>query len=84
MDNAEVLERSYNRIVSAWRALDDDGEQGRSALLEAFGVRFSYNSGRIENVRITYHDTRVMTMSVRHAKGSAACSTRQARMEDWG
>ncbi|WP_172135885.1 Fic family protein [Adlercreutzia sp. ZJ473] len=45
---------AYSAALSWWRGLDADA---RAVALDAFAVRFSYNSGKIENDEITYRDT---------------------------
>lgn len=45
---------AYNAVLSWWRGLDVNA---RAVALDAFAVRFSYNSGKIENDEITYRDT---------------------------
>ena len=49
-----MLRQVYDETVRWWRELDD---AGRCAALDSFAVKFAYNSGRIENDEITYHDT---------------------------
>ena len=48
-------EELYLKALGWWRKASPDY---RIALLEEFGIGFSYNSGAIENPDITYHDTR--------------------------
>lgn len=54
-DATVEIERAYDSVVSAWRAADP---LDRLQMLDGFAVRFAYNSGKIENDEITYHDTR--------------------------
>lgn len=54
-DATVEIERAYDSVVSTWRAADS---LDRLQMLDGFAVRFAYNSGKIENDEITYHDTR--------------------------
>lgn len=45
---------AYLSLCERWRNLNSDE---RNILLERFGVRYSYNSGHLENPEITFHDT---------------------------
>ena len=55
---ANTLDATYGSLVESWRTLAKKDASEIQALLDEFSVRFSYNSGRIENAAITYHDTR--------------------------
>lgn len=56
-DNAAgSLESAYDGVVAWWRSLDDVDRH--LYLEESFPLHFSYNSGKIENDEITYHDTK--------------------------
>ncbi|MBQ9020954.1 MAG: Fic family protein [Eggerthellaceae bacterium] len=55
---AYSLDSNYNSLVDAWRSAAKKDGLVIAELLVDFGVRFSYNSGRIENTLISYHDTR--------------------------
>ena len=48
----------YERAVELWRArgISDDAQLAEA--LNGHSIAFAYHSGRIENERITYHDTR--------------------------
>lgn len=48
----------YEQIVETWRNKDIKTEAELEAVLHAYGVNFAYHSGKIENDKITYHDTR--------------------------
>ena len=50
------IQDAYSEIVVWWRSLDDADKRLR--LGESFPLAFSYNSGKIENDEITYHDTK--------------------------
>jgi len=52
------LDEAYSTIVSLWQERIAADATELSAMLADFRVQFSYNSGRIENPLITYHDTR--------------------------
>ena len=54
----DIILESYEHIVRAWRSLDIEDGKSLGEALGDFPLRFSYNSGRIENPQITYHDTR--------------------------
>lgn len=49
------LDEAYRRLVDAWRGLDPYDQLAR---LDDFKVAYAYNSGKIENDAVTYHDTR--------------------------
>ena len=50
----------YEDIVRMWRGWRVASASDIDLRLHSFRVLFAYNSGRIENVGITYHDTREM------------------------
>lgn len=52
------IEQAYEEIVLAWRQLPLDSADAFFEALSEYKVYFAYNSGRIENKAITYHDTR--------------------------
>ena len=55
MDN---LKDKYELLINWWRSLNITDD---AALAEAFNghiINFAYNSGNIENPKVTYHDTR--------------------------
>lgn len=52
----ELVAGSFDRVVAWWRELDDADR--RFHLEESFPLVCSYNSGKIENDEITYHDTK--------------------------
>lgn len=51
---ADVLLASYEELVSRWRDLSTPS---REAHVNGFVLNYAYNSGKIENDAITYHDT---------------------------
>lgn len=56
---AEVaILRRYNEILESWRSRLPQTRAELETLLVDYRVYFAYNSGRIENDAITYHDTR--------------------------
>ena len=48
----------YNEIVSMWQGWRIESVADLDQRLENFRILFAYNSGKIENEGITYHDTR--------------------------
>lgn len=48
----------YEKILSMWKSFDIHSAEDIELRLDSFRVLFAYNSGRIENSDITYHDTR--------------------------
>ena len=50
----DVLLASYEGLVSRWRGLS---ALSREAHVDDFVLNYAYNSGKIENDAITYHDT---------------------------
>ncbi len=50
----DLLKEACAELEQAWRTLAADQ---RTFLLDRFKVRYSFNSGNIENPEITYHDT---------------------------
>lgn len=52
------IDEAYARIVSWWRDQRISCRDDLARALEEYRVGFSYNSGRIENCNVTYHDTR--------------------------
>ncbi len=49
---------SYEQIVAMWRGYSIQSEADIDLRLHNFRILFAYNSGKIENERIAYHDTR--------------------------
>lgn len=49
---------TYNQIIEWWRKKNIKTEAELEAVLHSYGINFAYHSGKIENDRITYHDTR--------------------------
>lgn len=58
VDAREAIARRYGEIVSAWRDAAPRTRDELASALSDYQVYFAYNSGRIENREITYHDTR--------------------------
>ncbi len=50
---ANVLKERYDNLVATWVALP---EERRSTLLDDFGVRYAYNSGKIKNKEVEWKD----------------------------
>lgn len=48
----------YKDILEWWRKKNIKTEAELAAVLESYGVNFAYHSGKIENEKVTYHDTR--------------------------
>ena len=48
----------YNRAVKLWQAYNISTAAELDKYLESFRILFAFNSGKIENEEITYHDTR--------------------------
>lgn len=46
------------QILEAWRSKNIKTEAELEAVLHSYGVNFAYHSGKIENEKVTYHDTR--------------------------
>ena len=53
-----TIESEYARLCAAWRGRGIGNREELARALEDYRVSFSYNSGRIENPHITYHNTR--------------------------
>lgn len=58
MNEADLIRLRYDAIVANWRTLGIDNRATLDAMLAEYRIYFAYNSGRIENAAITYHDTR--------------------------
>ena len=58
MSELDFIRARYDAIVASWRAFLPLDREALAALLAEYRVYFAYNSGRIENASITYHDTR--------------------------
>ncbi len=54
--SVDSIQTAYSQLVARWRAMDDGVR--RIYLEETFPLIFSYNSGKIENDEVTYHDTK--------------------------
>lgn len=48
----------YKRVVELWRSYRVSSADDIDKYLDSFRILFAYNSGKIENEEITYHDTR--------------------------
>lgn len=53
-----ALVEAYEGIVASWRTERIIDRASLASALADYRVRFAYNSGKIENDAITYHDTR--------------------------
>ena len=49
---------NYEDLIKFWNNKKIDTYEKLSNILESYSVIFAYNSGKIENKEITYHDTR--------------------------
>lgn len=49
-----AIDTAYSALVSQWQSLS---AEKRTQLLEEFSITYAYNSGKIENNLITFHDT---------------------------
>lgn len=49
---------NYEDIIKFWKNKKINTYDKLSNILESYSVNFAYNSGKIENQEITYHDTR--------------------------
>ena len=49
---------TYESVLEFWKKLNIKNANELASALEAYSVNFAYNSGKIENEEITYHDTR--------------------------
>lgn len=49
---------TYEAIVDFWKDKNISNANELACVLESYSVNFAYNSGKIENDEITYHDTR--------------------------
>lgn len=53
-----VLKYKYEEVIKFWQNQKRMSKEDYMNILENFSVLFAYNSGAIENDKITYHDTR--------------------------
>ena len=56
--NMAVLKYKYEEVIKFWQNQKRMSKEDYMNILENFSVLFAYNSGAIENDKITYHDTR--------------------------
>lgn len=49
---------TYKEVIEYWRKKKIDSTEKLKTVLDSFSILFAYNSGKIENSEITYHDTR--------------------------
>lgn len=53
-----MYSEKYEKICSLWREKDLSSVEKLDLSLDSYRILFAYNSGKIENDKITYHDTR--------------------------
>lgn len=53
-----MSEEMYKKAVKFWHEMNICTDAELESALESYSILFSYHSGKIENERITYHDTR--------------------------
>lgn len=49
---------TYESILEFWKKQNIKNANELASVLSSYSVNFAYNSGKIENDEITYHDTR--------------------------
>ena len=49
---------TYGQAVKQWQSYNISKEPDIDKYLHSFRILFAYNSGKIENIEIDYHDTR--------------------------
>lgn len=49
---------NYDSVVRFWKEKNLSGIEEIATALESFNITYAYNSGKLENANITYHDTR--------------------------
>ena len=49
---------TYKEVIEYWQKKKIDSTEKLKTVLDSFSILFAYNSGKIENSEITYHDTR--------------------------
>ena len=49
---------TYESILDFWKKQNIKNANSLASVLSSYSVNFAYNSGKIENDEITYHDTR--------------------------
>ena len=49
---------SYTEVIKYWKSLNIKNDEDLRLALDSYCILFAYNSGAIENDKITYHDTR--------------------------
>ena len=58
MNANDVVAQRYDEIVATWRSNPPLTREELAGALSDYRIYFAYNSGKIENPSITYHDTR--------------------------
>lgn len=53
-----MLSEKYEKICSIWKQKDISTVEKLDLVLDSYRILFAYNSGKIENDEINYHDTR--------------------------
>ncbi len=56
---------TYEAILDFWKKQNIKNADELASVLSSYSVNFAYNSGKIENDEITYHDTRLHTPAQR-------------------
>jgi len=51
---------TYDKVIQLWNSFEIKTVTDLDTRLDSFRVLFAYNSGKIENPEVTYHDTREM------------------------
>jgi len=54
----KIPKYKYEEVIKFWHNQSLKSKEDYMNVLESFSVLFAYNSGAIENDKVTYHDTR--------------------------
>ena len=58
MEESRLVQKHYEQLVHDWRQQGIHERSQLAAALTDYRVYFAYNSGKIENANVSYHDTR--------------------------
>lgn len=72
---------TYEAILDFWKKQNIKNADELASVLSSYSVNFAYNSGKIENDEITYHDTRETNYKKSSLKIKRYCDKQDSKKE---